>query len=388
MQREGVCLVGYGEIPNITPEPEGLTSSFSYLPFIAEAVGKALDNAGLKKKDVGGFSIVRLVFPTDAPALAEELGLELDWVQGVDCGGSSAVISVRRAADAIQLGQIDVAVCAAVIVRYRGYPFIGLPSYPTDNYMVPFGYGGPNSSFALTERRHMYEYGTTLEQLGKIAVSFRKNAMPNENALFRTPLTIEDYINSRVISSPVRLYDCVRPCTGANAVVMASERVARKLTDHPIYLVSDTEKTNYKVESPFAERTVTGFTALGDELFKRVKREEIDCAQLYDDYPIAVLMQLEDLGFCEKGRGGKFIEEHEITFDGDFPINTGGGELSAGQPAGVGSMLHVVEALRQLKGEAKGHQVKNARTALVTGLGLLGYDIPIVVASGMVLQRR
>ena len=191
-----------------------------------------------------------------------------------------------------------------------------------------------------------------------------------------------------MISSPIRLYDCLRQCLGANAVVIASEKVAKKLNDHPIYLISDSEITNYKVDAPLADRTGTGFATLGGELFKRVKREEIDCAQLYDDYPIAVLMQLEDLGFCEKGKGGKFIEEHEITFNGDFPINTGGGELSMGQPAGVGSMLHVVEAVRQLKGEAKGHQVKNARTALVTGLGLLGFDIPIMIASGMILQRR
>jgi acetyl-CoA acetyltransferase len=388
MQREGVCLVGYGEIPNFMPEAEDVSSAYSYMSLIAEAVTKALDNAGLKKKDIKGAAMVRLGFPTDTALWAEEMGLELDWVQGLDSGGSSAVLSVRRAADAIQFHGIDVIICAAVTIVHRAKRGGGVESYPFTNYQVPFGYGGPNTSFGLTQRRHMYEYGTTLEQLGKIAVSFRKNAIPNENALFRTPLTIEEYVNSRVISSPVRLYDCVRPCTGAKAVVMASERVARKLTDHPIYLVSDTEKTNYKIDDPLYDRGITGFAALGDELFKKVKREEIDCAQLYDDYPIAVLMQLEDLGFCEKGKGGKFIEEHEITFDGDFPINTGGGQLSAGQPGGAGSMLHVVEAVRQLKGEAPGRQVKNIKTCLVTGLGLLGYDIPIVTASGIILQRR
>ena len=388
MQREGVCFVGYGEIPNTLPEPEGLTSTFSYLPFVARAIKFALENAKLNKKDVQGFAMVRLDFPSDTPALAEELGFELDWVQGVDCGGGSAVISVRRAADAIQLGQIDVAICAAAVVRYKGYPFAGLSSYPTDNFKLPYGHGGPNSSFALTQRRHMEEYGTTLEQLGKIAVSFRKNAEHNENALFRKPLTIEDYLSARVISDPIRLYDCVRVCTGANAVVLASEKVAKTLSDHPIYLVTDAEKINYKISQPMPDRTRTGFTALSNELFTRVNREEIDLAEMYDDYPIAIVMQLEDLGFCEKGKGGQFIDEHDITFKGDFPINTGGGQLSAGQPSGVGSMLHIVEAVRQLKNEAGGHQVKHARTALVTGLGLLGYEIPILVTSAMILQRR
>jgi len=387
MQREGVCLVGYGELPNTLPEAEGLRSSFSYLPYLAEAVSLALDNARLKKKDVDGFALVRLAFPADTPAVAEELGLELDWVQGVDCGGASAVLSVRRAADAIQLGQIEVAVCAAGIVRYRGHPFRGLPAYPTDNFMLPYGYGGPNSSFALTQQRHMAQYGTTLEQLGKIVVSFRQNAELNENALLRSPLTLEDYLNSRTISSPVRLYDCLRVCTGATAVVVASERKAKQITEHPIYLVSDAEKTNYQVDKPTPDRTVTGFATLGEELFSKVSREEIDFAEIYDDYPIAVLMQLEDLGFCDKGKGGQFIEQHDITVHGDFPINTGGGELSAGQAVGAGAMLHIVEAVRQLKGEAAARQLKKARTGLVTGLGLLGFDLPIMCAAAMILQR-
>jgi len=388
MNRQGVCLVGYGELPNHIPEAEGLTSSFSYLPYVAEVVSLALDNAGIKKRDVDGFALVKLNFRFDAPAVAEELGLELDWVQGVDCGGASSVISVRRAADAIQLGQIDVAVCVAASVRYRGEQFIGIPSYAMDNFMLPYGYGGPNSAFALTQRRHMAQYGTTLEQLGKMAVSFRQNAELNENALFRSPLTLDEYVNSRIISDPIRLYDCVRPCTGAGAVVLASERLAKQITEHPIYLVSDAEKTNYQIDAPAVDRTTTGFAALGEELFSIVKREEIDFAQIYDDYPIAVLMQLEDLGFCEKGKGGQFIEQHDITFHGDFPINTGGGELSSGQPGGAGGMIHVVEAVRQLKGEAGQRQVKKTGTGLVTGLGLLGFDIPILCAAVIILQRR
>lgn len=391
MHREGVCLVGYGEIPFSVPEPEGLTSSFSYLPFIARAVTLALKNAGLDKKDIQGFAMVTTLFPVATPNVAQELGMELDWIQGVDCGGASSIIAIRRAADAIQLGQIDIALCAACSVRYKGHKgnlFKGMLSYPGDNFSIPQGYGGPNTSFALTQRRHMEEYGTTLEQLGKIAVSFRQNAVLNENALFRKTMTMEDYLGSRMICDPIRLYDCVRICTGSNAVIVASERVAKQLTDHPVYLISDNEKTNYKVQDPTVDRTVSGFAALGDELFTKVGKDEIDCAQIYDDYPIAVLMQLEDLGFCEKGKGGKFIDEHDITIHGDFPMNTGGGQLSMGQPDGAGGMLHVVEAVRQLKGEAGSRQIKKARTALVTGLGLLGYDIPIIVASGMVLQRK
>ena len=125
--------------------------------------------------------------------------------------------------------------------------------------------------------------------------------------------------------------------------------VINRPTEEVFAFVTDIEKTNYQVSQPMPDRLKTGFTALGDELFARVKREEIDFAEMYDDYPIAILLQLEDLGLCEKGKGGQFIDEHDITFKGDFPINTGGGQLSAGQPSGAGSMLHVVEAVRQLK---------------------------------------
>jgi acetyl-CoA acetyltransferase len=250
----------------------------------------------------------------------------------------------------------------------------------------PFGYGGPNSLFGLVQRRHMVEHGTTVEALGRIAVAFRQNAALTDHALLRNPMTVEEYLNSRLISDPIRLYDCVMPCDGGAAVVVASERRAREFTDRPIYLVADAERTNHR--GGLLERTETGFSALAEPLFSVVPREQVDFAELYDDYPIAVLMQLQDLGFYEKGQGVSFIQAHDFTVHGDFPINTGGGQLSRGQPGLAGGHLHVVEALRQLKGEAGRNQVRKARTALVTGLGLLGYNINVVCCAALILQRR
>lgn len=380
MQREGVCLVGYGETAYVRPKGEDR----SPLRYMAEAIRLALDNSGLKKKDVNGLALISTTHPDDSPFVAEQLGMELDWLLRADFGGASAVISARRAADAIQLGQIQVAVCVGADVFRPVVPL--MRAYPRVNYIEPFGYGGPNSLFALTQRRHMAQYGTTREQLGKIAVSVRRNAELNEHALFRTPMKLEEYLNARYVSDPVRLFDCVMPCSGAAAFVMTSEARAKQLTKNPIYMVSDGEKSNYRVEEINTDWTVTGLKGISDELFTRVRHEEIDFVEIYDDYPIAILMQLEDLGFCAKGEGGKFVDSHDLTVEGDFPVNTGGGQLSGGQPGFAGGHLHVVEAIRQLKGEAGTHQVKGARTGLVTGIGLLGYNVNLCSWSAMILQ--
>jgi acetyl-CoA acetyltransferase len=381
MQREGVCIVGYGET-KYSREKRPV------IMYMADAIKMALDNAKLKKGDVGGLAVTSMSLLDYPSWVAEQLGLELDWVQEIDCGGAAGVVGVRRAADAIQLGEIDVAVCVAGdSIGAAGMP-VRMRNYIYDNYMGVNGWGGPNSLFALTQRLHMAEYGTTREQLGKIAVSQRKNAELNENAFFRSPLTIEDYLNSRVIADPICLYDCVRVVSGAAAVVVASERKAKKLTEHQIYLVTDCEKSNYQVTNMAPDRLELGYKAFAKELFSKVSHREIDFAEIYDDYPIAVLMQLENLGFCPKGKGGEFIESHDLTISGDFPLNTGGGQLSVGQADLAGAYLPVVEAVRQLKGEAGSHQVKGAKTGLVTGLGLFGYHIPLACAAAMILQRR
>jgi len=169
---------------------------------------------------------------------------------------------------------------------------------------------------------------------------------------------------------------------------VASEKKAKKLMKDPIYVVTDCEKTNYRVADMTPNRMVLGYESFADKLFSEVRREEIDLAAVYDDYPIAVLMQLENLGFCPRGSGGKFIDSHDLTTSGDFPLNTGGGQLSGGQAGLTGGYTHVAEAVRQLKGEAGARQVKGAKTALVTGLGLFGYNTPLTHASAMILQRR
>jgi len=382
MRRKKVCFVGYGSTEY------SRKSEASVLWYYAEAIRNALKQTGLHKKDIQGLSITTQVSTDYSPHVAEQLGLELDWVLNGDYGGAGGVMSVRRAADAIEAGHVDVVVLVGGNSFDKSVVHQRPLEYQRANYVDVYGYGGPNSLMALIQRLHMEEFGTTLEQIGKIAVAQRENARQNPQALLRDPMSLEDYLNSRMISDPIRLFDCVMPCSGAECVVLASEEKAKQITDKLVYLVTDAEKVHYQVANMLPDKTTFGMKVVGDRIFAEVKREDIDLFEIYDDYPIAVLIQIEDLGYCKKGEGGKFVETHNLTYRGDFPVNTGGGELSVGQAGLAGGYLHVVEALRQLRGEAGARQVKKAERALVTGIGWLSYGRNLGTTAGLIMERR
>jgi acetyl-CoA acetyltransferase len=382
MRRNRVCLVSHGSTEYSRKSEE------SVLTHYANAIRQALERAGLHKKDVRGLSITTQASPDFSPHVAEQLGLEVDWVLNGDYGGAGGVMSARRAADAIECGHLDVAVLVGGNAFDRSVTHQRPLEYQRANYVDVYGYGGPNSLMALIQRLHMERYGTTLEQIGKIAIAQRENALNNPQALFREPMTMQDYLNSRMISDPIRLFDCVMPCSGAECIVLACEEKARKLTDKPVYLVTDAEISHYQVADMKPDKTTFGIKVVGERIFSEVRHEDIDLLEIYDDYPIAVMIQIEDLGFCKKGEGGKFVDAHDLTYKGDFPVNTGGGELSVGQAGLAGGFLHIVEALRQLRGEAGGHQVKKAERALVTGIGWLNYGRNLGTTAALVLERR
>jgi len=382
VRRKKVCFVGYGSTEY------SRKSEASVLWYYAEAIRDALRQTGLHKKDIRGFSITTQASPDYSPHVAEQLGLEVDWVLNGDYGGAGGVMSVRRAADAIECGHIEVAVLVGGNSFDRSNPTQRQLEYQRGNFVDVYGYGGPNSLMALIQRLHMAQYGTTLEQIGKIATAQRENALNNPQALFREPMTMQDYLNSRMISDPIRLFDCVMPCSGAECVVLASEERAKQITDKPIYLVTDAEISHYQVANMLPDKTTFGMKVVGERIFSEIKHQDIDLLEIYDDYPIAVMIQIEDLGFCKKGEGGKFVDAHDLTYRGDFPVNTGGGELSVGQAGLAGGFLHIVEALRQLRGEANGHQVKKAERALVTGIGWLNYGRNLGTTAALVMERR
>jgi acetyl-CoA acetyltransferase len=382
MRRKKVCFVGYGSTEY------SRKSEASVLSYYAGAIRNALNQTGLKKKDLRGFAVTTQASPDYSPHVAEQLGLEVDWVLNGDYGGAGGVMSVRRAADAIECGHLDVAVLVGGNSFDKSQPNQRPLEYQRGNFVDVYGYGGPNTLMALIERLHMEQYGTTLEQIGKIAVAQRENALNNPQALFREPMSMQDYLNSRMISDPIRLFDCVMPCSGAECVILASEEKAKQITDKLIYLVTDAEISHYQVANMLPDKTTFGQKVVGERIFSEVKREDIDLFEIYDDYPIAVMIQIEDLGYCKKGEGGKFVDAHDLTYKGDFPVNTGGGELSVGQAGLAGGYLHLVEALRQLRGEAEGHQVKKAERALVTGIGWLNYGRNLGTTAALVMERR
>ncbi|HEU4344194.1 MAG TPA: thiolase family protein [Candidatus Binatia bacterium] len=358
------------------------------LTHYADAIRQALERVGLHKKEIQGLSITTQSSPDYSPHVAEQLGLELDWVLNGDYGGAGGVMSVRRAADAIEAGHVDLIVLVGGNSFDKSVPQQRPLEYQRANYVDVYGYGGPNTLMALVQRLHMDNFGTTLEQIGKIAVAQRQNALNNPQALFRDPMTMQDYLDSRMISDPIRLFDCVMPCSGAECIILASEEKARKITDKLVYLLTDAEKIHYQVGNMLPDKTTFGMKLVGDRLFNEVKREDIDLFEIYDDYPIAVMIQIEDLGYCRKGEGGKFVDAHDLTYKGNFPVNTGGGELSVGQAGLAGGFLHLVEALRQLRAEAEGHQVKKAERALVTGIGWLNYGRNLGTTAALVMERR
>ena len=219
-------------------------------------------------------------------------------------------------------------------------------------------------------------YGTTLEQTGKIAVVSRSHALLNPNAYFKEPISMKDYLDSPVLSDPIRLLDNVMLVNGGQAFIVTSVESAKKITDNPVNVLGVGECYNYYHGSRSRpDVTSTGISVASKEAFQQANLapKDIDCFQPYDDFPIAVIMQLEDAGFCRKGAGGKFVEKTDLTISGDLPLSTGGGQLSAGQPGLSGGHVPFIECVRQVKGEGGRRQVKSAKVGMAAGIGGLSY---------------
>jgi acetyl-CoA acetyltransferase len=341
-----------------------------------EALDGALRSAGLPWRRLDGLGVTSFALPPDnVTTLAEHFGIEARWLfQGL-YGGASGIINLLHGARAIQAGDADVVACLAgdifdtaahnaLIDRFNG---------PLRDYMAPYGFGAANGVFALHTRLYMERYGTMREDFGALAVAQRENAQRNPNALFygRT-LTLQDYLNARPIADPIALFDCVHPCAGADCVILASDAVARDLEGPLVRILGGGEMHNYPVNDVYSLRG--GWEALRDRMYEQAGCEPRDMgfAQLYDDYPVMEFIQLEGLGFCAPGEVAAFLRATGATTDGRFPINTGGGQLSAGQAGASGGMIGVVEAVLQLRGEAGKRQVACDR-GLVSGYGMVAF---------------
>ncbi|MBI1815596.1 MAG: thiolase family protein [Deltaproteobacteria bacterium] len=345
------------------------------LAIMARMARAAIDDAGLEPRDIGGLLCgvpvgdTGMIYPG---SVVEYLGLSVRYLDVVDIGGASSAGMMWRAAAAIDAGMCHTVLCVAgdTFGRVPGshWPAISL----TREFEAPYGPAAANTGYALIAQRHMFEYGTTPEQLAKIAVDQRTNALKNPNALFGvTPITVDDVLRSPLIVDPLHLLEIVKPCTGGAAYIMTGKERALRAPHPPVWLLGAGEHCRHSnitysrdiTTSPISVSAPAAFAMAG------LTPRDMHFVQPYDCYTITVCITLEDAGFCQKGQGGRFVAEHDLTYAGDLPCNTHGGQLSFGQPGLAGGMTHVIEGIRQLMGRGGERQVRDAQLGFVNGNG-------------------
>ena len=319
-----------------------------------EACLKAIEDAGLTVADIDG--IVSFNFNDSAPAIgvATEMGIEnAGYAVDYAAGGNGANLITLAATAAIEAGLAKNVVCFRAMNGRSGFRLGGgrdLSAYGVTQYTAPLGWITYPQAMAMWARRHMIDYGTTEEHWAEIATTFRDNAVLNERAMQRTPMTKDDYYNSRFIVDPFRMYDICLESDGACAVVITAAEHARDLKQKPVYIMGG---------------AYGGGPTQGDDLWGSagIGPEDVDIAEIYDCFTYSVLMALEGLGFCKEGEGGPFVMGGRIARDGALPLNTHGGLLSE---AYIHGFNHVIEAVEQLRGTSGARQIEGAEIALTT----------------------
>ncbi|TFZ04784.1 thiolase family protein [Ramlibacter rhizophilus] len=357
--------------------------------FIGQALRALLDASGLDKAQIDGLTISSFsLAPDTAVGVTQHLGVSPRWLDHVPTGGASGVMALRRAARAVQAGDADIVACVAADTNHVDSfrQMLGSFSGFARDASYPYGSGGPNSIFAMIMANYMRQFGATREDFGRIAVAQRANALKNPNALFKKPLTLDEYMAARPISDPIHLFDCVMPCAGAEAFLVMREERARELGLPHALLRGAIERHNAFADDPVMVRG--GWLVDREDLYAQAgaRPEDVDFIQTYDDYPVIVMIQFEDLGFCEKGEGPAFVRAQDTRFDGSFPNNTSGGQLSCGQAGAAGGFIGMTETIRQLTGQAGERSVPEAQLGLVTGFGMVTYDR--CLCTGAVLLGR
>jgi acetyl-CoA acetyltransferase len=378
----GVALSDCGRVDEATP-----------YALHAQAARRALADAGLGRDTVDGFASAGL--GTLAPVeLADYLGLRPTWVDSTSVGGATWEVMAAHAADAIAAGHAN-----AVLLAYGSTPRADIRAGRRTGTFA-FGARGPLqfeapyghtliAKYAMAARRHMHEYGTTIEQLAEVAVQARANAALNPEAMFRTPVTVDEVLSGPMIADPfTKLHCCVRTDGGA-AVLLAAEEYVRDCRTAPVWILGTGEHVSHASMSEWEDFTVSPAATSGRLAFARagLRPDEMDFAQIYDAFTYMTLVTLEDLGFCAKGEGGPFVEKDRLRVEGGtLPVNTDGGGLSAQHP-GMRGLFLLVEAVRQLRGEAGPRQV-HTRDGDLPRLGVASGTGGWFCSSGTVVLGR
>jgi len=360
--KDKYCIVGvgntrYGKAPGV-----------SALSHNIEAIDRALEDAGVRKDEVDA---VLTKAPTSnfqmlwSAKVSQQLGIVPRVTATLDQAGASNIGLVGYAMMCIEAG-----LCTMAVISYGDNPATGSrAAYARiQNEETAYGLFGAPPAYAMIARRHMYEFGTTDDQLGAVAVAHRRHASMNPNAQFRDPITLEDHRNSRFLAEPFHLLDCCPVSDGGAAIIVTSAERARDLKQTPA-LIAGVGQAHPAWDFQYREQwTTSGARASGAEAFRMagITPRDVDFVELYDCFTIVPIITLEDYGFCKKGEGGSFVEGGRIELGGELPMNTSGGLLSE---TGMPGMHLIVEAVRQLRGQSGDRQVPNAQTCVVSGQG-------------------
>ncbi|MBW2241416.1 MAG: transporter [Deltaproteobacteria bacterium] len=372
------CIVGIGETAYVRKPGSGLST----LGIQLQAAVRAIEDAGLEGSQIDGI----MPFPNlgHAESFAANLGCEnLRFQSIVWMGGAAPVASLRVAGAAVRQGLADYVLIPAGWNGYSGprarqtvaEDVSSLPGGAiARDFYLPFGFSAPPQWYSVMARRHMHEFGTRPEQLGCIAVAMRKHAQRNPNAVMKgRAMTLEDYMASPMLADPYRLFDCCLETDGAAAVVVTTPERARDLGKEPVFIMGAASGQPFPADEITNRKDFfqTGLSLAAPEAFGQagISPRDVDFAQIYDCFTFEVLQQLEEAGFCKRGEGGAFVEGGRIELGGELPVNTHGGLLSEAHVLG---MNHIVEAVRQLRGDAGERQVANAEIGVVTGWGDFG----------------
>lgn len=374
------------------PEKYASAPRMFHLDQVAELAGMALADAGLELQQLDGLVVLGPQFHEAGmfvPAMVgEHLGIKLDFAEVVDLGGASSVGAVWRAAAAIELGLASAVLCVI--------PARMAPTAPHDDHMIevmkasrfgghstrygapeaemdlPYGHMAQNTGYAMIAQRYAALHGYDAAALARIAVQQRFNACHNPGAMFYgQPITVEEVLASRMVAEPLRMLEIVMPVAGGAAVIVARDDIAKRCKHRPVSVIGCGEHVQSKSPTYAADMLATPIGPASRKAFAMagVSPAEVQMAQIYDCYTITVLLTLEDAGFCAKGEGMGFVRDHDFTFEGDFPMNTHGGQLSFGQAGSAGGMSQVIEAVQQVQGRAEARQLKRHDLAYVSGTG-------------------
>jgi acetyl-CoA acetyltransferase len=364
LTRGSAAIVGAAE-----SDIGAVAAAMTPIDLMAQGIYRALDDAGLGLGDVDGLFCATTQARTSVMSLVEYLGLPDVYTDSTIVGGSSFEIHVAHAQAALASGQCSVAAIAYGSTQ-RTVGRRGASPREYNPYETPFKPFLPASAYAMAASRHMYEFGTTREQLAEVAVAARNWALLNPAAWEKKPLSIADVLNARPISDPLTVRDCCLVTDGGGAIVMTTPERASTLRKKPVYVLGCGQSITHATISSMPDLTRTGAIQSGAQAYRMagMKAADIDVLALYDAFTINTILFLEDLGFCPKGEGGRFVSGGHIGPGGGLAVNTNGGGLSYCHPGMYGLFL-LIEAVRQLRGECGARQVEQANTAIVHGNG-------------------